>query len=170
MADKDVKEASVRTPARRAAPAFTESLIEPLSRLRGEVDRLFADFPARWPRFELGGLGAAIAAPVIEMTESDKAYKLSVEVPGVEPAEIDVTVDGDMLVIAGEKKDEREESDKGYHYSERSYGAFERRIALPIDVDPDSIKAHVRKGVLQIKLPKSDNAPSQKRRIAIDAA
>jgi HSP20 family protein len=111
-----------------------------------------------------------VAAPVVEMTETDRAYKLSVEVPGVEPAEIDVFVDGDMLVIAGEKKDEREETEQGYRYSERSYGAFERRIGLPADADPDAIKADVRKGVLKITVPKNDKAPGRKRRIAIDAA
>lgn len=161
---------TAKAPARRPSSPFTESLIEPLSRLRTEVDRLFADFPSRWPRLEFAGLPAAMPVPAVDMTETDKAYKLSVEVPGIEPADIEVSVDGDMLVISGEKKEEREEKEKGYLYSERSYGAFERRIELPVGADAEAIKARVHKGVLRITLPKNDKAESGKRRITIDAA
>lgn len=157
-----------RLPARRALP-FTESF-EPLSRLRSEVDRLFDDFPALRPRFDLARFSAAMPVPAVEMTETEKAYKLSVEVPGIEASEIDVTIEGDRLVIAGEKKEEREEKEKGYLYSERSYGAFERQIELPPGADAGKITADVRKGVLRITLPKTKKAANGKRRIAIDAA
>ena len=158
-----------RTPARRSLP-FTESLAEPLTRLRSEVDRLFDDFPARWPRFDLARFGAAMPVPAVEMTETEKAYKLSVEVPGIDASEIDVTVEGDRLIISGEKKEEREEKEKNFLYTERSYGAFERQIELPPGADPENIKADVRKGVLRITLPKTEKAANGKRRIAIDAA
>lgn len=158
-----------RPPARRALP-FTETLVEPLSRLRSEVDRLFDDFPARWPRFDLGRYTAAVPIPAVEMTETDKAYKLSIEVPGMEASEIDVSVDGDILVVSGEKKEECEEKEKNYLYSERSYGAFERRIELPAGADSENIKAQVRKGVLRITLPKTEKAANGRKRIAVDAA
>jgi HSP20 family protein len=156
-----------KTPARRPLP-FTESLVEPLTRLRGEVDRLFDDFPTRWPRLDFGRFAAALPVPAVEMTETDKAFKLSVEVPGIEPAEIVVSVEGDRLVISGEKKEEREEEEKGYLYSERSYGAFERRIELPPGADADNVKPQVRKGVLRIPLPKTEKAAGSKRRIAVE--
>ena len=158
-----------RTPARRPLP-FGESLAEPLTRLRSEVDRLFDDFPARWPRFDLSSFAAAMPVPAIEMSETDKAYKLAVEVPGMEASDIEVSVAGDRLVISGEKKEEREEKEKNYLYSERSYGAFERQIELPPGADAEKIKAAVRKGVLRITLPKTDKAANGKRRIEIDAA
>ena len=159
---------TAKTPARRAPQAFTDTLIEPLTRLRSEVDRLFEDFPARWPRFEFSRF-ATLPAPAVEMTETEKAYKLSIEVPGMDASEIDVTVEQDMLVISGEKKEEREEKEKGYLYSERSYGAFERRIELPPAADAAKIEAKVRKGVLQVTLPKSEVAANNKRRIEIKA-
>ena len=160
---------TVKTPARRNLPAFTDSLIEPLSRLRNEVDRLFDDFPARWPRFDIARFAPAVSMPAVEMTETDSAYKLSVEVPGMEASEIEVSVDGNMLVIAGEKKDEREEKEKGYLYSERSYGSFERRIELPAGADAAKIEAKVRKGLLQITLPKDEKTANNKRRIQVES-
>jgi HSP20 family protein len=163
-------EISVKTPPRRAFPALTDTLSEPLSRLRSEVDRLFEDFPARWPSFQFGRLAPAMPLPAVEMTETDKAYKLSVEVPGMDAADIEVSVHDNNLIISGEKKEEREEKEKGYSYSERSYGAFERRIELPDGADSENIKAEVRKGVLRITLSKDQKAVANKRRIEVKGA
>lgn len=165
MARQD--EIAVRSPIRRALPTFTDSLIEPLSRFRNEVDRLFDDLPGRWPPFQLAG---RLLVPSVEMTETGKAYKLSVEVPGMEATDIDMQVDDNAIVISGEKKDQREEEETSYSYSERSYGAFERRIELPKDADAKSIKAKVRNGVLQVTVPKDLKAANSKRRIAVEAA
>lgn len=160
---------AVREPAPRTLPGFTDQLIQPLSRLRSEVDRLFEDFPARWPSVQFGRLTSAMPVPAIEMTETDKGYKLSVEVPGMDAGDIEVSIDDRTLVIAGEKKEEREEKEKGYVYSERTYGSFERRIALPAAADTESIKAKVRKGVLQISLRKDESASRAARKVAVEA-
>jgi HSP20 family protein len=108
--------------------------------------------------------------PAMEMTETDKAYKLSVEVPGMEASDIEVHVEEDALVVSGEKKEEREEKERDYYRSERSYGSFERRIALPPGADAQKIKAKAQNGVLNVTLPKSAKAEAQKRRIEIEAA
>ncbi len=158
---------AVREP-RRTLPTFTDQLIQPLSRLRSEVDRLFEDFPARLPSFQFGRLTAALPMPAVEMTETDKGYKLSVEVPGMDASDIEVSIDDRTLVITGEKKEEREEKEKDYVYSERSYGSFERRIALPAAADTETIKAKVRKGVLQVSLRKDESASRAARKIAIE--
>lgn len=168
MARQD--EIAVRSPFRRALPTFTDSLIEPLSRFRDEVDRLFDDLPGRWPSFQAGRLASRLLVPSVEMTETGKAYKLSVEVPGMEATDIDMQVDDNAIVISGEKKDQREEQETSYSYSERSYGAFERRIELPKDADAKSIKAKVRNGVLQVTVPKDLKAAKSKTRIAVEAA
>lgn len=162
-------EIAVQPPVRRGFPNFTDSLIEPLSRLRNEVDRLFDDFPTHWQPFQFRRLASTLLVPAVEMTETQKTYKLSVEVPGMEAPDIDMHVDGNMLVISGEKKEEREDEEKGYSYSERSYGAFERRLDLPAGADAQNIKARVRKGVLQITIPKDRNT-IDKKRIKIDGA
>ena len=113
--------------ARRNAPSFTETFIEPLARLRGQVDRLFDEFPARWPSLRLDTMSGMLV-PAVEMTETKKAFKLTVEVPGMDATDVEMHVHDGVIFISGEKKERREEEEKGYSYSERSYGAFERRI------------------------------------------
>lgn len=152
-------------PAAAATPrSFTEQLIQPLSRLRGEVDRLFDDFPFRMPaRFA----EAAITMPALEMKETKKAFKITAEVPGMEAGDIDVTVEDDVLRIAGEKQTERDEEEEGYSYSERSYGSFERRIRLPAIANEAKIQAKCRDGVLTITIPKDGKAEERVRKIAV---
>ena len=156
-------------PTRRGVATLTDQLIEPLSRLRNEVDRLFDDFPVRFPAFTFGP-GMPLPTPAVEMTETAKTYKINIEVPGMDAADIEVSIEDDMLVISGEKKEEREEKEEGYSFSERSYGAFERRIGLPAAAVTDGIKAKVRKGVLQITLPKNAKAGKARRKVAVEAA
>lgn len=147
---------------RRNVPSFTETLIEPLSRLRGEVDRLFDDFPARWPSVRFA-LPTGLLVPAAEMTETKKAFKLSVEVPGMNAADIEMHVHEGAIFILGEKKEQRDEDEKGYSYSERSYGSFERRIELPQGADDKAIKAKIRNGVLEITVPKKPEATARKK-------
>ena len=164
------KTADVPVVRQRPAATFTEQLIEPISRLRDEVDRLFSEFPMRWPALRVGRALPAMLSPAVDITETDEAYKVSVEVPGMEAKEVEVSVDDTTLVISGEKKEEREEKKKGYYLSERQYGSFERRIALPSGADAGKIKATTKDGVLEITLPKTEQAKQAKRKIPIQAA
>jgi len=165
------QETTAVAPARTTPRSFTEQLIEPFARLRGEVDRLFEEFPARWPSLQFDRLVPQLPTPAMEMTETDKAYKISVEVPGMEAKDIDVSFENDMLVVSGEKREEREEKERDCYRSERSYGAFERRVALPPAAIADKIKAKAKNGVLQITIPKDAKAAaSNKRKIEIEAA
>lgn len=166
MPNKD--EIAVKAPVRQRLPSFTDTLIEPLSRLRNEVDRLFDDFPVRWSPMNFSRLAPALPMPAVDVTETDKAYNLSVEVPGMTASDIQVEIEDDMIVISGEKRDEREEQEKDYSYSERSYGAFERRLKLPPGADPQNIKAKVRNGVLKLTLAKNEKSVANKRRIQIE--
>jgi HSP20 family protein len=104
----------------------------------------------------------SFAAPAIDMSEDEQAYRISAELPGIDAKDIDVSVSGDTLVLKGEKRQEREENDKNknYHFSERSYGSFQRSFELPSSVDRNKIMADFSKGVLTITLPKT--AESQK--------
>lgn len=153
----------------RPAPSFTDQLIEPLSRLRSEVDRLFDDFPFRFP--SMSSFGRLMpAAPAVEMKETPKSYKITVELPGMDADDLEVSFEDGMLRIAGEKKEEREENERGCRFSERRYGAFERLIELPAAADGDDIKAKVRNGVLTVTVPKDSKAERQPRRIAVEKA
>ena len=148
-------------------PGFTDQLIEPFSRLRGEIDRLFEGFPLRMPSMRFGA-DFGVSVPALEMTESRKQYKITVELPGIDSKDVEVNVEDDMLRIAGEKKTEREEDEKGYHIAERSYGAFERLVRLPAAAQADKIKAKCKNGVLTITIPKDGEAESRTRKIAVE--
>jgi HSP20 family protein len=163
----DVKESTAREPtvAKRRAPDFTEQLIEPITQLRNEVDRLFDSFPLRLPTFRFGRIAAV---PLIDMSETDKAYKVTAELPGMDPENVDVTFDDGVLRIAGEKREQREENEKGYRFSERTYGSFERLLELPSVAQGDKIKAKFKNGVLTVTVPKDEKGMTKAKRIAIE--
>lgn len=160
----DVKEMTTGTTvAKRGKPDFTDQLIEPFSQLRSEVDRLFESFPFRMPAFRLGRMPVF---PAIETTETDKHYKVTAELPGLEADDVEVTFEDGVLRIAGEKSVKHDEDERGCRLSERSYGAFERVIELPSAADDAEIGAKFKCGVLTITVPKNEKA-SKSKKIAI---
>src|SRR6266567_90639 len=118
-----------------------------------------------WRRSEERSL--AERDPFGYLRNQDKEIKVSAEIPGVEPKDIDVSVEDGILTIKGEKKYEREEKEKGQYRMERSYGSFERTIELPAEVDESKAKAEFKKGVLRLTLPKRPGAPSRRKRISV---
>lgn len=157
---------------KKATPARTPDVWQSFRR---DLDRLFDRFaggfglPAfrRMSDLEPGSRSAGslfgFAAPAVDVTEDDKAFAITAELPGLEEKNIDVAVSGDMLTIKGEKRYERDESDKDRHMSERAYGSFQRSFALPDGVDRDKIAAKLSKGVLTITLPKTAQAQKQQK-------
>ncbi|MEL6877906.1 MAG: Hsp20/alpha crystallin family protein [Pseudomonadota bacterium] len=147
---------------------LSDYLREPFSRLRSEMDRMFDEFPPRFPAARFGTRYlASIPVPAVEMTETDEDYRISVEVPGIPHEAIDLAIEDDMLVLRGEKKDEREEKERDYSVSERSYGSFERRISLPQDALADGVEANTDNGVIKIVIPRNKQASPERRRIEI---
>jgi HSP20 family protein len=110
------------------------------------------------------------AAPAIDMSEDENAYKISAELPGLDAKDVDVSVSGNMLVLKGDKRQEREEKEKNYYVSERAYGSFQRAFELPASVDRQKISADVSKGVLTITLPKTPDAQKQQKKIEVKSA
>jgi len=141
------------------------SLGDPLAVLHGEVDRWFEQMLRRLP----GGaeLAGSLLRPSLDISEGRSAYKIEVEIPGVDPGDVTLAVEGDTLVIRGEKRHEREENDEHVHCIERSYGAFERLLSLPDDADADRIEARFRKGVLRIRIPKRGGSKPAGHRVPI---
>lgn len=152
--------------------ALSEQILEPFQRLRGEMDRLFDEFPSRWSAFNFPGrlTGGSMPVPAMEMTETPESYLISIEVPGIEPEAIDLQVEGDMLVLKGEKRSQRDEKEADYTVSERSYGAFERRVTLPADALKDSVEAKANNGVLDVVVPRDTEAANAKRKIEIKSS
>jgi HSP20 family protein len=104
----------------------------------------------------------ALWSPALDIAESDQAVTVKVELPGMKPDDIDVSVQGDLLTLSGEKREESEDKREDYYHVERRYGSFRRAIPLPASVDPDKIEARHRDGVLTITLPKSEQAKARK--------
>jgi HSP20 family protein len=100
--------------------------------------------------------------PPMEVLERDGSYVIRADVPGVEPSEVEVSVLNDTLTVKGERKRSSEVKEKDYHYSETSYGRFERRLALPKGVDPEKIAAKFEHGVLEITMPLPASATAKK--------
>jgi len=125
-----------------------------ISRLRGEMDRLWDDY------FGSGRRGLrplqAEFAPAVDVKETDAEIVVKAEVPGIEAKDINISVAGEVLTIKGEKKSEREEKEENYHLVERSYGSFARSLVLPAAVDLDKIEAKYDKGVLTVTCPKKE--------------
>jgi HSP20 family protein len=147
--------------------------------LRHEIDRAFDRFSegfeslsmqpfTRLQRLWSPGL-TGLASLAVDVSETDKAYVITAELPGVEEKDIDVTVEDDLLVIRGEKRqDEEGKPDKAF-FSERSYGAFQRMFTLPRGTDTAAILAGFRNGVLTVTIPKSPLSHSS-RKVAVKAA
>ncbi|MEN3008981.1 Hsp20/alpha crystallin family protein [Pseudothermotoga sp.] len=130
-----------------------EDFFKPFRELQREIDRLFEDFftPTIGRRFDVYTF-----TPDIDVYETDKEIVIEAEVPGMERKDITVKVEGNVLKISGEKKLEREKKDRNYRVYERSYGKFERCLALPDYVDAEKIKAKYEDGVLTITIPKRE--------------
>ena len=125
---------------------------DPFDILRRELDGLFFDFTRS---FGAPGDGAGgLLAPRMEVSETDKDFDVSVELPGLERKDVDVSLDGNVLTIRAEKKAESEQKDKNLHVAERSYAVFYRALELPAKVDPSTLEATMSNGVLHIKIPK----------------
>ncbi len=107
-------------------------------------------------------------APRVDIREEDKRFMILADVPGVDPSEIEVSMDKSILTIKGERKVDSEEAGGKLTRQERVYGTFHRRFALPESADAESISAHGKHGVLEISIPKK--AETTPRRIAINTA
>src|ERR1051326_3592239 len=164
-----------RTPESRVAlPDVWQSF-------RKEIDRVFDRFGSgvevSWMRhmFDLqpfGGYQASLEVnvPAADVTEDDKAFMITAELPGLDEKNIEVSLSGKQLTLKGEKRQEKEEKDKNCYLSERSYGSFQRSFPLPDGVDTDKIAATFDKGVLTVTLPKTAEVQKQQKKIEIKAA
>lgn len=96
--------------------------------------------------------------PALDLNETAEAYEVTLEVAGMDPADIEVNYERGTLVIRGERKDERDEKEAGWRRIERSYGAFSRAVRIASPVDGEAIEAGYTDGVLTVKLPKAAEA------------
>jgi HSP20 family protein len=95
----------------------------------------------------------------VNVAETDSAYEIEAELPGIDEKDVEVKLADDILTISGELKEEKEDKKKDYHVMERRYGAFRRSFELPDNVAEDKIEAKFSKGVLTVTLPKAAPSP-----------
>ncbi len=156
----------------RQLAANRNEMLDPFASFRREMDRLFDEFfggRTGWG-FPFPGTTAGELLPEVDIVETEDAYKVAMELPGVDPADVSIELRGDTLTIRGEKKAEREEKEENRFLVERRFGRFERGIRLPAEIEPDKVEATFDKGVLTIRLPKPETAQKPVKRIEVKAA
>ena len=124
-----------------------------VSDIQGEVNRLFDNF---YGRPSVAGGESRSWAPVVDLYETKDDLVLTVEVPGVRDKNVTVSITGDLLSIKGERRFEHDVKEQQLLHIERTYGKFERLVQLPIPVQADKVKASYRDGVLEVRLPKTE--------------
>jgi HSP20 family protein len=133
-----------------------------------DMERMMEDVFGRrplaswWPR----ALGAAV--PALDLYEEKEEVVAKAELPGIERKDIQVNISDHQLTIKGEKKKEEETKEKNFYRSERSYGSFCRSVELPADVEVDKAKASFKDGVLEIHIPKTEEAKKQPKQVTIE--
>lgn len=141
--------------SRALSPFFTR---DPFRSLQDDLESLLTQFEGEFN----GGSTLRVAAPSLDLVETDKAFQARLDMPGIKPNDIDIEVTGNTLRISGERKEEKEEKGKTYHRVERRYGTFARSVTLPCEVQEDKIEAECRDGVLTVTLPKTEQAKTKK--------
>lgn len=178
---ENVTKIPVKSQEKAADVPSTSQAWFPFFSLRREMDRLFDDFgrgflqfPTRRSIFDVEPfLGREVtweSAPAVDIAESEKAFELTAELPGMDEKNIEVKVANGNLIIKGEKQQEKEEKKKDYYMRERNFGSFERRFEVPESVDADKIEASFKKGVLTLTLPKKLEARKPAKKIEVKAA
>ena len=143
----------------------------PFESLRREIDHLFEDFGGDFWRTPFRQVERAFGAmPAVDVTETDGAFEVTAELPGMEEKNIEVKLANRTLTIKGEKQDEKEETKKDYYMRERSFGSFQRSFTVPEGVEADKIEASFKNGVLTVTLPKTAEAKKAEKKITIKAA
>jgi HSP20 family protein len=157
--------------ARKDEPAEVKGAEQnPIAALQRDMNRAFESFWSEASRSFGGRAGSDDAVPRSDVVETDSGVEVSIELPGLDEKEVEVTLTDEALTIRGEKKVERREEKRGYYVSERSYGSIYRSIPLPAGVDSDRAEATFRNGVLTVRLPQSPEAKTKVKKIAVKPA
>lgn len=131
------------------------------NQLRDEMDRMFERTPVSTSGNE-ANISSGDWTPAVDIKEEKDAYVIHADIPGVDPKDIEVHMENGVLSVKGERESEKKEEREGYKRIERSKGSFFRSFSLPDSVDGDNISAKSKNGVLEVRIPKSNNNGSRK--------
>jgi HSP20 family protein len=132
-----------------------------LQRLNRMLDEAFSNFPFQ----EQGNVITSTWFAPTDVSEDENSLQISMELPGVQPDDVRLSLENNILTIRGEKRQRSEESNERVHRFERTYGVFERTFALPNTVDADKIDAQFENGVLLVRIPKAEKARPREIRV-----
>ena len=136
--------------------------LAPVTRFRDEMESMFDRlFNVGLSPFE-GWPARGFGWPRVDLAETENEVCVKAELPGVDPKEVEVKVEGNLLTLQGEKKQEKEEKRKDYQYVERQYGSFQRTIQLPSSIDPEKVDASFKDGGLTVTIAKRADAKPKK--------
>jgi len=153
---------------------ITRRIPDPISELQLRTNNLFENFfndmgdDLFMPSFT-GIDRSAGLSPKFDVAETDDAFEVTAELPGMNEKDIEVFVEDNVLTVKGEKKEERDEKKRDYHLTERRYGSFYRAFPLPTGLDRGKVKACFKHGVLCLSLPKTAEAKENRRKIEVKA-
>jgi HSP20 family protein len=139
---------------------------DPFNYIQQQMNRMF-DETLGFPPLGAAGRTEAAFTPPVEISETEDEIRLLAEVPGIEAKDLDVDVTAESLVLRGEKREERQSAEQGRYLAERSYGRFERQVALPAEVDAEKARAKFKDGVLEVTLPKLAGAKPKHHKVKI---
>lgn len=155
---------------RNALPVALQNFHREFDRLFDQAFRGFGLAPSWfdgviWPRMTDGML-----KPTLDLSATDQEYIIALEIPGVDEKDVKLEIANDTLTIRGEKRQDKEEKNKNYYRVERSYGSFQRVLSLPEDADQEGVKAHFKRGVLTISMPRKAQVQTDIKKIDIQSA
>lgn len=127
-----------------------------LATMQEEMNRLFDRMFDRFP--ERKEIGEGIWAPCVDISETKDDLVITAEIPGMNKKDIKISLNDNILTLRGKREQEKKTDEENYHRIERSYGAFHRSFTLPTTVKQDQVKATYKDGILQINLPKAEEA------------
>ena len=142
--------------------------LDPFESARRQLEDMFADF-GRWPAMDWAA-PSKMGLAALDVAETKDAIEISTELPGVAESDLNVSIEGQGVVISGEKKAESEKEDKAWRVVERSYGSFRRVVPLTFAPDPSKITATFEKGVLHMKIEKPAELLAKKIAIPVNKA
>ena len=135
-----------------------------LNQLRRDMDRMYQ---SQNEGEESTAVATSAWVPAVDIKETDDAFEIHADIPGVDPKDIDVHMENGVLTIKGERESEKKEEKEGFKRVEREWGSFYRRFSLPDTADGEKFSAKSRHGVLEITIPKQEKI--QPRKISVDS-
>lgn len=160
---EDIARKQEKLPIRRG------QAVSPYRAMREMMDSMFEDMFSDWPMMRVRPFEWRMQefTPIVDVIDEENRIRVEAEVPGMGPEDLELTVTGDSLVLKGEKKEEKEQQERGMRYRERSFGSFQRVIPLSAEIERDKVEARFKNGVLRVILPKSVQAMEQTRKVEI---